>query len=152
MTMRFPDFPADVRGAVLIPDDDGYDMDHTDHNTRVNSEPALTVHWSENAGEDAVTVSRASVAWLGETVRVWDAPDQHAAYEACAGRPCALPGAYIALTPDLGEKQRRDGWGGESKYPLLRAIRAAWGPDNLLRHNRSVLEAGTGSHPVEVLR
>lgn len=105
---------------------------------------------SEDVVEDATAFSRAGAAWLWEAVGMWDAPDDDAQYDQWAAtlgetmRPHSLTNGYTNLTDDLGEAWRRGVHGAEAKHRRLRAVKAAWDPDNLLRFNKNIAPANAG--------
>ncbi|WP_406197843.1 FAD-binding oxidoreductase [Streptomyces europaeiscabiei] len=105
---------------------------------------------SEDFAEDATAFSREGAAWLWEAVSMWDAPEHDARYEQWATtvseamRPHSLTNGYTNLTDDLGGAWRRGVHGSETKHRRLRAVKAAWDPDNLLRFNKNISPATAG--------
>ncbi|MER5916330.1 FAD-binding oxidoreductase [Streptomyces sp. NPDC001982] len=99
---------------------------------------------SEDTGEDAMAFSREGAAWLWEAITKWDAPEYDAQYDEWATtlteamQPHALTNGYANLTDDLGDEWRRGLHGSEAKHQLLRSIKAAWDPHNLLRFNKNI--------------
>lgn len=102
---------------------------------------------SEDVTEDATAFSREGAAWLWEAVGMWDTPERDTQYEQwataidAAVRPHSLTNDYTNLTDDLGEAWRRGVHGSEAKHRRLRAVKAAWDPDNLLRFNKNITPA-----------
>ncbi|ASQ92052.1 FAD-binding oxidoreductase [Streptomyces sp. 11-1-2] len=106
---------------------------------------------SEDTAEDAVAFSRERAAWLWEAVGMWNAPEDDTRYAQwataldAAVRPHSLTNGYPNLTDDLGEDWRRTVHGSAAKHQRLRAVKATWDPDNLLRFNKDIPPAGTDS-------
>ncbi|MEU9284536.1 BBE domain-containing protein [Streptomyces sp. NPDC048275] len=105
---------------------------------------------SEDVAEDATAFSREGAAWLWEAVSMWDDPDHDPQYEQWATtvgeamRTHSMTSGYTNLTDDRGEAWRRGVHGSEAKHQRLRAVKAAWDPDNLLRFNKNIAPATTG--------
>ncbi|MGW1025421.1 FAD-binding oxidoreductase [Streptomyces sp. NPDC002577] len=110
---------------------------------------------SEDTAEDAMAFSRAGAAWLWEAVSMWDTPEHDTQYAQWATtlteamRPHSLTSGYTNLTDDLGEAWCRGVHGGEAKHRRLRAVKAAWDPDNLLRFNKNIAPAEPESSTAE---
>ncbi|MFJ4466920.1 FAD-binding oxidoreductase [Streptomyces sp. NPDC089424] len=104
---------------------------------------------SEDVDEDAMAFSRAGAAWLWEAICKWDAPESDGRYDTWATglteamRPHSLTNGYANLTDDLGERWRRGVHGSEAKHLRLRAVKAAWDPENLLRFNKNIAPRDT---------
>ncbi|KOV51411.1 FAD-linked oxidase [Streptomyces sp. AS58] len=102
---------------------------------------------SEDVDEDATAFSRAGAAWLWEAICKWDAPESDASYDQWATtlteamQPHALTNGYANLSDDLGEEWRRGVHGSEAKHQRLRAVKAAFDPQNLLRFNKNIAPA-----------
>jgi FAD/FMN-containing dehydrogenase len=125
--------------------------------TPANPGAAITINiWcmggaiSEDVAEDAVAFSREGAAWLWEAVSNWDAPEYDPQYEQWAKditdamRPHSLTNGYTNLTDDQGEQWRCGVHGSEAKHRRLTAVKAAWDPHNLLRHNKNITPENAG--------
>ncbi|AEM88378.1 FAD-binding oxidoreductase [Streptomyces violaceusniger] len=106
---------------------------------------------SQDTAEDETAFSREGAAWLWEAIAMWDTPEQDSPYAQWATavdaalRPHSLTNGYTNLTDDLGEEWRRGVHGSQAKHQRLRAVKAAWDPDNLLRFNKNIAPANTES-------
>ncbi|MER7786630.1 FAD-binding oxidoreductase [Streptomyces sp. NPDC097640] len=108
---------------------------------------------SEDTAEDATAFSREGAAWLWEAISTWAAPDHDMRYDQWASavdvalEPLSLSNGYTNLTDDRGAAWRGGVHGSPAKHRRLRAVKAAWDPDNLLRFNKNIAPADTEPEP-----
>ncbi|WP_166459308.1 FAD-binding oxidoreductase [Amycolatopsis pithecellobii] len=101
----------------------------------------------QEGDEDSCAFSRAGAAYVCEIVSMWDsekADDEYAGWVDDSVRALApqLTGTgYINLTADRGPDWLRTVYGSPEKWARLVQLKRKWDPDNLLAHNKNVLNA-----------
>lgn len=107
---------------------------------------------SDDVAEDATAFSREGARWIWDSGCMWTGPEHDRQYdEWTAGlvealRRHTLPNGYINLAADQGPEWRRGVHGSDAKHRRLRAVKTAWDPKNLLRHNKNITPY-TDDHP-----
>ncbi|OAA35285.1 FAD linked oxidase-like protein [Metarhizium rileyi] len=97
--------------------------------------------------EDSKAYSRQDANWMWEVLGMWDTPAKDAEFERWVDgmmkdmTPHSLPNGYVNLSIDRGPEWLRNLYGSTNKWRRICALKAAYDPRNLLRHNKNVARA-----------